>query len=293
MLSIDNDNLPVRRPFGLFLKMMKTLTTLFMTALLLAVSTFGQATTFVKTDLSQAEIDKIVAKFTKNERLFREALNIYAFQRNATISTVGMGGQITGTFKRDSFMTFDSEGKRVEKILFAPISTLTELIVTQADLENLGGLDPFAIEPTHIDKYKFTYLGKEKIDELDLFVFDVAPKVVPKAEKGGLQLFQGRIWVDDRDFLIVKSKGKAVPEWKDERFATIETWRENIDGKYWFPSFSSSDDELVFRNGQVVKVRIRVKYSNYGIGRTDVRAVGEDEDVVLPAPTPAPAVKKP
>ena len=199
------------------------------------VAAFGQASTFTKSDLTQAHIDNIVAKFTKNERLFREALNIYVFNRNATISTIGMGGQITGTFKRESLMTFDGGGGRVEKILFAPISTLTEVQVTQADLENLGGLDPFAIEPKHIDKYKFTYLGKEKIDELNLYVFDVAPKVMPKAEKNGLQLFQGRIWVDDQDLLIVKSKGKAVPEWKDERFATIETWRENIDGKYWFP----------------------------------------------------------
>ncbi len=247
----------------------------------------GQAATFAKSDVSQAEIDKIVSKFTRNESLFRQALNIYAFNRNATISTIGMGGQITGTYKRDSFMTFDTEGKRLERILFAPVSTLTEITITQADIENLGGVDPFAIEPTHLDKYKFTYLGKEKIDELDLFVFDVAPKLMPKAEKDGLRLFSGRIWVDDKDLLIVKSKGKAVPEWKDERFATIETWRENIDGKYWFPSFSSSDDELVFRNGNAVKVKIRVKYTNYRVGRTDVKIISE-EDVIEPKPAATP-----
>src|SRR5688500_6211217 len=271
---------------------MKTLIPSILIILVGVCNLFGQATTFVKTDLSQAEVDKIVAKFTQNERLFREALNIYAFNRNATISTIGMGTQITGTFRRDSFMTFDSSGARIEKIQFAPISTLTELVITQADLENLGGLDPFAIEPKHIDRYKFTYLGKEKIDEIDLFVFDVAPKVMPKAEKGGLQLFSGRIWVDDRDLLIVKSKGKAVPEWKDERFPVIETWRENIDGKYWFPSFSSSDDELVFRNGHVVKIKVRVEYSNYGVGRTDIKIIDEEEDVPTPpAASPAPAKK--
>jgi hypothetical protein len=270
---------------------MKNFIRVFLIVLGIGVSgVFGQATSFVKTDLSQAEVDKIVAKFTQNERLFRQALNIYAFNRNATIQTIGMGSQITGTFKRDSYMTFDQAGNRIEKILFAPISTLTEISVSQADLENLGGLDPFAIEPAHMDKYRFTFLGKEKIDELDLLVFDVAPKVIPKAEKDGLRLFSGRIWVDDRDLLIVKSKGKAIPEWKDERFPVIETWRENIDGKYWFPSFSSSDDELVFRNGQVVKIKVRVKYSNYRVGRTDVKIIDE-EDVVEPAPSPTP--KKP
>jgi hypothetical protein len=259
--------------------------------LAVTVSTFGQANAFAKPDLSQAEIDKTIAKFTQNERLFRSALNVYAFNRSATVQTIGLGGQITGTYKRDSFMTFDADGKRIEKILFFPISTLTEIIITQADIENLGGLDPFAIEPAHIDKYKFTYLGKEKIDELNLHVFDVAPKVVPKAEKDGLRLFSGRIWVDDQDLLIVKSKGKAVPEWKDERFPTIETWRENIDGKYWFPSYSSSDDELVFRNGQVVKVKVRVTYKNYVVGRTDVKIIDEEDEPVDPKPATPPAKK--
>jgi hypothetical protein len=251
---------------------------------------FGQSTTFTKTDLSQAEVDQIVAKFTRNEGIFREALNSYAFNRTASISTIGMGGQITGTYRRDSFMTFDSSGKRIEKILFAPISTLTEITVTQSDIENLGGLDPFAIEPSKVDKYKFTYLGKEKIDELVLYVFDVEPKVLPKAEKNGPLFFSGRIWVDDRDFLIVKSKGKAVPEWKNERYAAIETYRQNVDGKFWFPSYSSSDDELVFPNGHVVKMRIRVKYENYSVGRTDVIDIPDEDDT--PA-KPTQPVKKP
>lgn len=255
-----------------------------------ALAASAQDTPFTKTELSQAEIDRIVSRFTQNERLFRQALNIYAFNRNAAISTVGMGGQITGVYKRDSFMTFDSAGNRIERILFAPVSTLTEITITQADIENLGGLDPFAIEPQHMDKYKFTYLGKQKIDELDLFVFDVAPKVIPKATKNGLKLFTGRIWVDDRDLLIVKSKGKAVPEEKDERFPVVETWRENVDGKYWFPSFSTSDDELVFDNGHAVKVKFRVKYENYRVGRTDVKIV-EEADLV-PEPV-RPATKKP
>ena len=166
-------------------------------ACLFAVSVFAQGSNIVKTDLSQAEINNIVKKFTRNEALFREALNVYAFNRNAVISTIGMGGQITGTYRRDSFLTFTSDGNRIERIEFAPVSTLTEISVTQADIENLGGLDPFAIEPRNVDKYNFTYVGKEKIDELDLYVFDVAPKVMPESKKDAPRFFMGRIWVDD------------------------------------------------------------------------------------------------
>ncbi len=269
----------------LFLAAFFTLTSL--------AAVFGQNSDLVKQDLNQAEIDGIIKKFTRNEGTFRQALNVYAFNRYATFSTVGMGGQITGTYARDSFLTFSDSGQRFERILRAPVSTIKDIVITVADIENLGGLDPFAIEPKMADQYNFTYLGKERIDELNLHVFDVAPKVMPDWKKGVAKFFQGRIWVDDEDFMIVKSKGKAVPEGK-ERFATIETFRENVDGKYWFPSFSTSDDELVFDSGQAVKIRIRVRYKDYRVGRTDVKIL-DDDVVVEPTPTPSPTTpaKKP
>lgn len=251
--------------------------------------------TLVKTDLSQADIDKIIRKFSQNESLFRQALNVYAFNRYAAISTIGMGGQVTGTFRRDSYLTFNQEGQRFEKILFAPVSTVQGIEVTAADIENLGGIDPFAIEPKLLDQYKFTYLGKENIDGLDLFVFDVGPKVMPDWKKGVAKFFQGRIWVEDEGFAIVKSKGKAVPEGK-ERFPTVETIRQPIDNRFYFPVDSRSDDELVFDNGNAVKIRVRVRYKDYRLGRTDVKIVSEedvvDDSTTKPTPTPAP-VKKP
>jgi len=256
----------------------------------LAISAAAQTSTIVKTDLSQAEIDNIIKKFTHGEALFRQALNVYAFNRSATVQTIGMGGQVTGTFRLDSFMTFNEAGDRIQKVLFAPVSTVTEVQIRQDDLDNMNGIDIFAIEPKNLPKYNFTYLGKEKIDELDLYVFEATPKVIPNPKKSNEKLFTGRIWVDDKDFLIVKTKGKAVPEDKHEKFAVMETWRENIDGKYWFPSFTSSDDELVFDTGQVVKMRVRMKYTNYRVGRTDVKIVDEED---VPAATPTPTPKKP
>lgn len=277
--------------------MKKLLSLTLVLACLSVVSTFGQASSIVKTDPGQAEIDRIVKKFTENEFLFRQALNIYAFNRYATMQTVGLGGNITGTYKRDSYLTFNEAGERFEKILFAPVSTMTEITITVADIDNLGGIDPFAIEPKMANQYNFTYLGKEKIDELNLHVFEVGPKVMPDPKKGIAKFFQGKIWVDDEDLMIVKSKGKAVPEGK-ERFATMETFRENVDGKYWFPSFSTSDDELVFDSGQAVKMRVRVRYKDYKLGRTDVKIVGEEDvppekPAATPMSTPPPLVRKP
>lgn len=247
----------------------------------------AQTSSIVKTSVSPAEVDRIIKKFTANEAAFRDALTNYVFNRSATVQTVGMGGQITGTYKRESFMTFTNDGRRFERITFFPVSTLTEISVTPEDLEDLGGVNPFALEPSVIDQYNFTYLGKERIDDLDLHVFDVAPKIIPDPKKSKQRLFVGRVWVDDKDLMIVKSKGKAVPETKDNKFPVVETWRENVDGKYWFPAYSASDDELVFDSGQAVKLKIRVRYADYKLGRTDVQ-VGAEETIVNEKPVAAP-----
>jgi len=277
---------------------MKRTKIILFTLLVWCFSTSGafaqQNANIVKKDLSQAEIDRIVKTFTAKEGEFRGALTNYVFNRSATVQTIGMGGQITGMFRRDSFMNLTNNGDRFEKILFAPMPTLTEINITPQDLEDLGGINPFALEPSTVPQYNFSYVGKEKIDDLNLYVFDVAPKVLPNPKKSKLRLFSGRVWVDDRDLQIVKSKGKAVPEDKNNKYPVVETWRENIDGKYWFPAFSSSDDELVFDSGQSVKLRMRVKYTDYKQGNSDVKILDDEETVVeTPKPKPTPTPKKP
>jgi len=226
--------------------------------------------------LPQADIDRIIKKMTENERAFRDALTNYVFNRSATIQTVGMGGQITGTYRRDSFMTFNSDGVRFERITFFPQPTLRDLQITPEDIEDLGGINPFALDPSTIFQYNLKYLGKEKIDELSLHVFDVTPKVIPNPARSKQRVFSGRIWVDDQDLMIVKSKGKGLPETKNNKYPIVETWRENIDGKFWFPAFSTSDDLLEFERS-AVRLRMRVRYTDYKQARTSVRILDDEE----------------
>ena len=224
--------------------------------------------------LSQAQIDSVVRAFTAKETAFRQALNSYAFKRDALVQQIGMGGQVVGEYHRVSDFTFDDAGTRFEKISFFPMSTMGD-IITPEDIEDLGGVNAFALEASKISQYNFKYVGKERIDELDLYVFDVAPKVMPK--KTLERLFVGRIWVDDRDLQIVKAKGKGVPETKNNKFPTVETYREQIDGKFWFPTYAYADDDLVFDNGTDLRIRLRVKYSDFKVGRGKVTITEIDE----------------
>ena len=221
------------------------------------------------------DIPKIIRAFTAKETEFRKALGDYAFKRDATIQTIGAGGGVTGEYHRVSQFVFTDQNERFEKITYFPQPTLTELIFTQEDLEDLGGVQPFALEASKIDQYDFKYMGKEQLDELQTYVFDVAPKVLPK--KVSERRFDGRIWVDQDDLQIVKVRGKAVPQ-GDQRFPLFETYREQIDGRYWFPTYTSADDELVFPKGQVVHIRMLVRYTEYKRFRSKVKVteIGED-----------------
>jgi TonB family protein len=226
-------------------------------------------------------VNKIISEFTAKETRFRQALNSYAFKRDAVIQVIGMGGQIAGEYHRVSHFTFDDSGNRYEKIVFFPMPTYAG--ITAEDIEDLSGVNPFALEADKIHLYNFTYAGKERIDELDLYIFDVAPKVMPDP-KTKTRLFQGRIWVDDKDLQIVKSRGKGVPETKVNKFPNVETYREQIDGQYWFPTYSYADEELVFGSGEVVHIRLRVKYTDFVKGHVEVKITEVDGDEVPGTP---------
>jgi len=263
----------------------------FSASLLLASAVFAQQSVSSGATINSIDAERITKAFTTKETQFREALNQYSFKRDAVIQTLGMGGQITGEYHRVSYFTFDDQGNRYEKISFFPMPSFGG--VTKEDLDDLGGIQPFALEPSKIDKYNIKYVGKERIDELDLYVFDVSPKVIPDPKKTKERLFVGRIWVDDQDLQIVKTKGKGVPETKINKFPTVETYREHIDGRYWFPTYSFADEELIFDNGEVLHIRMKVRYSDFAPARATLKIVevGEAEPEkkdAKPSVTPKP-----
>src|SRR5215470_1670172 len=262
--------------------MMKSLTTPVLPYAAAIVTFFaafatGLGQTPVAQPVSGPDTERIISAFTAKEGQFRRALNSYSFTRDALIQSIGMGGQVIGEYHRVSTFTFDDQGNRYEKISFFPMSTMPE--VTQEDVDDLGGIEPFALEPSKIAKYNIKYAGKEKIDELNLYVFDVAPKVMPDPKKSKERLFVGRVWVDDQDLQIVKTKGKGVPETKNNKYPTVETYREHIDGKYWFPTYSYADEELISDSGDSMHIRMKVRYTDFTPTRATLKVteIGENE----------------
>jgi hypothetical protein len=146
------------------------------------------------------------------------------------------------------------------------------------DFQDIRHLLPFVLATDEIPQYQILYVGQQQEDELHCYVFDIAPKVIEKNKR----YFQGRIWVDDRDLQIVKTKGKTVPDIRKKNeenlFPTFTTWREQIDGRYWFPTFTRADDTLHFSN-QDVHIREIVKYTSYKRFGANVKITYEGQEL--------------
>ena len=210
--------------------------------------------------------EEIIRRFATKEKEFKEALDQYSYRETAKLQTLD-GDTPDGEFQEAFDVTFDDKGHRIKNVVFAPLPTLTRISMSREDYDDLENGFPMVLTSDDINQYNVLYAGQQQEDELHCYVFDVAPKQIEKNKR----YFQGRIWVDDRDFQIVKTYGQMVPETRAKKgkigenenlFPKFTTWREQVDGKYWFPTYTRADDTLHFAM-QDVKIRMVVKYTNY------------------------------
>jgi hypothetical protein len=231
--------------------------------------------------LSSAEI---VRRFAQNESQFKIERGNYTYSQSVLVEASLTDGSQSGKYELNSDIVFTPEGKRYEKVTYAPQSTLKVIQLTPQDQKDLESIQPFVLTSEELPKYEVKYDGKERIDALDTYRFNVAPKKIEKDQR----YFQGTIWVDDHDLAIVKSDGKAVPDivekGRENRFPRFVTYRENIEANFWFPTYTRADDTLHFDNGDI-RVRMTVRYRNYKRFGSTLR-IGPSTEIKDPPPAP-------
>ncbi len=207
-------------------------------------------------------VEQIIQRFSQHESEFKKERDNYTYTQTFVLQTVDIDDNPDGEYRLTTDIMFTPEGKRYAHDTYAPAPSLTRLQMTQQDLNDLENIQPFVLTTEDLAKYNVTYVGRQIVDELHAYVFDVAPKKMEKNER----YFQGRVWVEDKDLQIVKSYGKAVPDIikknNENIFPHFETYRENITGQYWFPTYTHADDVLHFSSGGI-RLRMTVKYANY------------------------------
>lgn len=183
-------------------------------------------------------------------------------------------GREGGEYRRQSEVIFLPTGERYEKTTYEPPSSLEFISMTNEDLKDMENIQPFVLTTEDLPKYDIQYEGRERIDELTTYRFRVAPKRIEQ----GQRYFEGQIWVDDVDLQIVKTRGKAVPDIHKKNgenlFPVFETYRENIDGIYWFPTYTSADDVLQFKSGPV-RIKVLIRYTEYKKRDVEVRILAD------------------
>ena len=265
-----------------------------MRTLLIAAAAASMAFAAAAPDPTPAQIDEIIQKFAAKEAEFARARENYTYRQTARVMELDEGGNPRGRWEMVSDIIFSPDGRRTEHVVRAPMATLRRIQLTPEDEQDLRSVQPFVLTTKDIGKYDIRYLGRETLDEIPCYAFAVKPK---KMEQGQ-RYFAGTVWVDDRDLQIVKSYGRGVGLIKkgfDNKFPKFETYREQIDGKYWFPTYTIANDTLEFESGPV-PIKMTVKYEDYKQFKSDVKITYADPaDSSTPAQPPAPSAppKKP
>ena len=253
--------------------------------LVLLSATLAPAAT-VKSDPSTEQIDKIIQTFAANELAFAKAREVYTYHQTAKIQEFDESGIPGGKWELVSDIIFETNGRRTERIARAPMTTLQRISLSPEDEQDFRNVLPFVLTSNEIDNYFVRYLGRQNADEIPCYVFAVKPKKM----EPGKRYFEGQIWVDDRDLMIVKTYGRStgiIKKGTDQQFAKFETYREQIDGKYWFPVYTTADSVLHFKEGGDVRVKLTVKYEDYKQFKAQTTITFGDE--VKPETPPKPA----
>ena len=228
---------------------------------------------------------QIVTKFGAREAEFASARENYIYRQTVKVDTLDSDtNKVDGEYQQVSDITFNREGKREERVVFAPQNTLERVMMSPTDFDEIEHRLPFILTTEDLPKYDVTYVGRQKVDDLDTYVFDAGPKTIAK----GQHYFKGRVWVDQQDFQIVLVNGTTVPQdtraGHEDLQPPFTTYYEQIDGKYWFPTYTKAEGVLHFKaqTGALandVHMRSIVKYTDYKQFRAKSRIIFEGQDI--------------
>jgi hypothetical protein len=198
----------------------------------------------------------------RQESATQAARNQYTYRQTVVFAELDNRGAALGEYREVRDIIFSPEHERTEQLAGKPTNTLKRLIMTDEDFQDIRNIQPFVMTEDQLWNYENKFRGDEKMDGVDCWVLQVRPRQILQ----GQRLFDGLLWVDKKDYSIVRLEGQAVPQihsMKSENlFPRFTTIREPIDGQHRFPVFTYADDTLPFRNG-LQRVRMTIRYSEY------------------------------
>ncbi len=208
-------------------------------------------------------VDEIIRAFVEKETEFAKAREQYTYRQDVKLTEYDeTGRRRAGTWELIQDIIYGPDKERTERVVYAPVSTLQRISLSPQDMQDLRDVQPFVMTLDNWLEYEIDYIGEQQVDEIETYLFSIKPKKMEKGER----YFQGKAWVDQLTLQIVKTEGRGVGVTKkkdDQAFPAFETYRDQIDGKYWFPIYTRADDVLQFNSGLEVKIKLIIKYTDY------------------------------
>ncbi|MGZ4875886.1 MAG: hypothetical protein ACXV5R_12000, partial [Candidatus Angelobacter sp.] len=110
-------------------------------------------------------VQDLIQKFAGQEAIFKEARNHYTYTQEVTVQTLE-GDTVDGEFKETTDVLYDDQGKRIENVTYAPMNTLTRVMLTKEDFDDFRNHLPFVLTTEDLPQYNILYAGQQHVDEL-------------------------------------------------------------------------------------------------------------------------------
>ena len=188
--------------------------------------------------------------------------NEYTYRQTVTIEELDSRGGARGRYREVRDIIFSPKRERSEELVGKPENTLQNLIMTDEDFADVRNIQPLVLTEDRLFNYETKYRGEETVDDVECWVLQVRPRQILE----GQRFFDGMLWVDKKEYNIVRMEGQAVPQMRSMKsenlFPRFTTIRKPVDGKHWFPIYTYADDTLQFRTGPQ-RERLRIAYTSY------------------------------
>jgi hypothetical protein len=220
----------------------------------------------------------LIKRVAERETQTAEAQANYTYRQNLTIDEFDKNGAIVGGYWETRDIIFSPTQQRTEQMVDRPFNNLHRIALTDEDFRDLREVQPFLLTNDQAFMYESRFKGEETMDGVDCYVMQIQPRQILQ----GQRLFEGLLWVDKKDYSIIRSEGQAVPQIRTTKtenlFIHFTTLRQKVDGNFWFPVTTFGDDTLYFRDGPQ-RIRMIIRYSQY-------KKFGADSKIIFSEPRP-------
>jgi hypothetical protein len=236
---------------------------------------------------------QIIQAFSKKEETYQASRLQFSYRKSIHIQEFGPDGRVSGEYLATYDLVRTGDGKFYEKAVGPPQTSLVYLSFEPEDAEALTRVPAYPVTASQLAKYDIRYLNTEKIDEIDCYIFQVSPRTLDRQHP----LFDGVIWVDQKYLEVVKTYGKWITDLGAIHPSTLpfdmfETYRENVEGKYWFPDYARADGTYKIKDRDI-PIRVTIKWTDFKpfppvAGPADAPASPPQTPSSSPPPTPKP-----